>query len=232
MKTARLFAVMLLGAVSLSAQDADKKESVKPGINEKFLDPKLKAAEWVNRFEVESREVFHARKAITEAVGIKPGSRVADIGAGTGLFLKPFAHLAGEKGKVFVVDISESFIKHLKGRVEKEALDNVEVVLCKEDSASLPENSIDIAFICDTYHHFEYPAATLASILKALAPGGRLIVIDFERIPGVSSEWTMGHVRAGKDVFAKEIEAAGFSPVDAPKVEGLKENYCLVFERK
>ena len=232
MKTA-LIGICIAGVMAFPAiaQEQDKpEESVKPGINEKFLDPKLKVDEWVNRFEVESREVYNARKAIVKAIGIKPGSKLADIGAGTGLFLKPFAHEVGKEGKVYSVDISEAFVKHLKNRVAKEKHENVEVVLCQEDSVSLAENSVDIAFICDTYHHFEYPMKTLASIRKALVPGGRLVVIDFERIPGVSREWLLTHVRAGKEVFRKEIEDAGFELVSETKMEVLKENYYLIFK--
>ena len=69
------------------AQDA----SVKPGINDKFLDPKLSVEEWTQRWETESREIYHQREQIIGAVGLKPGMKVADIGAGTGLFTLPFS---------------------------------------------------------------------------------------------------------------------------------------------
>ena len=59
--------------------------------------------------------------------------------------------------------------------------------------------------------------------------GGRLVVVDFERIPGVSREWILGHVRAGKETFAKEIESVGFTKRTEIEVPGLKENYFLVF---
>ena len=78
------------------AQDA----SVKPGINDKFLDPKLNVEEWTKKFETESREIFHQREKIVAAAGLKPGMVMADIGAGTGLFTLRFARAVGEKGKV------------------------------------------------------------------------------------------------------------------------------------
>ena len=99
------------------------------------------------------------------------------------------------------------------------------------DSIDLPEGSIDAAWICDTYHHFESPQATLASIKRALRPGGRLVLIDFERIPGVTRDWLLEHVRADKATFRSEVEAAGFEFVDEPEVEGLEENYVLRFRR-
>jgi hypothetical protein len=91
--------------------------------------------------------------------------------------------------------------------------------------------SIDFAFICDTYHHFEYPMGTMHSLVKALKKGGTLVVIDFERIEGQSSKWLLGHVRAGKEVFRKEIEDAGLTFVEEIKVDGFKENYFLRFRK-
>jgi predicted methyltransferase len=81
------------------------------------------------------------------------------------------------------------------------------------------------------YHHFEYPQATLATLHKALKPGGELVLIDFKRIPGESSDFVMGHVRAGQDVFESEVIAAGFEKVSEVN-DVLKENYFVKFRRK
>ena len=91
--------------------------------------------------------------------------------------------------------------------------------------------SVDLAFVCDTYHHFEYPRSTLESLFTAIRPGGSLVILDFERIPGESDEWVLEHVRAGKEVFRREIESAGFQFEREVTVEGLKENYVLRFRR-
>ncbi len=71
----------------------------------------------------------------------------------------------------------------------------------------------------------------LRSIRRALRPGGRLVVVDFERIPGVTREWLLSHVRAGKDVVVEEIQAAGFEIAAEPTIPGFEENYCVVFRR-
>ena len=104
-------------------------------------------------------------------------------------------------------------------------------VLCSDRSIRLPSNSLDVVFVCDTYHHFEYPRSTLASIRRALKPGGKLIVVDFERIPGKSRPFILNHVRAGKQVFRNEIVDAGFRFVDELAMPALRENYLLRFER-
>src|SRR5262249_32106027 len=107
----------------------------------------------------------------------------------------------------------------------------VEVRLTKERSVELPQFSIDAAFVCDTYHHFEYPQHVLFSLFHALKPTGKLYIVDFERIPGVSRPWVLEHVRADKKTVIKEIESAGFTFEQELPIEGLKENYVLRFGR-
>lgn len=222
-----ILTALLLTLFSAVAQD----KSVKPGINDKFLDPKLKVEEWTEKFETESREIFHQRQNIIDNLGLKAGMQVADIGAGTGLFTLPFAEAVGKTGKVYAVEIAQGFLDHIRTRAEKAAITNIQPLLCTERSTNLPEASIDLAFICDVYHHFEFPRESLASLHKAIKPGGELVVIDFHRIAGVSSEFVMGHVRAGQEVFEEEIKAAGFEKTG--EVKGfLLENYFVKFRRK
>ncbi|HED65774.1 MAG TPA: methyltransferase domain-containing protein [Planctomycetes bacterium] len=206
-------------------------ESVAPGINDVFLSDDLDVEAFVDRFEGESREVAREHQGIVATLDLEPGMRVADVGAGTGLFLGALADAVGRDGVVFEVDISPRFIEHLNERIETEGYPQAKTVLTGLDRLDLPAESIDVAFVCDTYHHFEFPDRNLDSIRRALRPGGLLVVVDFERIEGVTREWLLSHVRAGKDVVRSEIEAAGFEFVDEPKVEGLKENYVLRFRR-
>lgn len=214
-----------------SSPDASVEESVRPGINDRFLAKDLDVDEFVNVFEGESREIFRGSPEIVRRLGIKSGMAVADIGAGTGLFLPLFVAESGDAGKVYAVEIAPNFIAHLERRKDREGLETVSVVEGKERSVELGAASIDLAFVCDTYHHFEYPKSTLASLKRAIRPGGSLIIIDFERNEGTSSEWVMEHVRAGKEVFRAEIEAAGFEFVEEIAIDKLEENYVLRFRR-
>ena len=226
MKT-RLTALFALLATFAFAQDA----SVKPGINDKFLDPKLNVEEWTKKFETESREIFHQRDQIVAAAGLKPGMTMADIGAGTGLFTLHFAKAVGADGKVFAVEIAKNFLEHIKARASKASASNVQTILCTEKSVELPE-SVDLRGRRSIKKkHFEYPQATLATLHKALKPGGELVLIDFKRIPGETSDFIMGHVRAGQEVFEAEVTAAGFEKVSEVK-DVLKENYFVKFKRK
>ena len=135
-------------------------------------------------------------------------------------------------GGVYAVDINPRWLENIsKSSRTGKSKATITPVLCRENSVSLPPESIDVAYTCDTYHHFEYPQSSLASILSALRPGGTFVVVDFERIPGESSEWIMGHVRAGKELVIKEITDAGFEFVEQVKVDGLKENYFIRFRK-
>lgn len=229
----RLVAVLCIAAACRGPEPAavPPPASVKPGINADFLDPALDVAKFEQRFEVESREIFVHRARIAALAGVREGMHIADIGAGTGLFTLMFATRVGQSGIVHAVDIAPRFVAHIEAAAAARGLANVRGVVCSERSVDLPPASIDLAFVCDTYHHFEYPQATLASIHAALRPGGELVVVDFIRIEGQSRPWILEHVRAGQDVVAAEIEAAGFRRLRDEPTPFLRENYAMRFVR-
>jgi ubiquinone/menaquinone biosynthesis C-methylase UbiE len=204
-----------------------QEKSVKPGINDPFKNPDVE--KFAKTFEGESREVFTHRERVLAACKVKHGMVVADVGAGTGLYTRLFAKAVGADGQVFAVDIAPKFLERVQKTCRDAGLKNVSPVLCNPDSVDLPANSVDVAFICDTYHHFEFPERTMLSLLRALKPGGRVVVIDFHRIPGKSTDWVLGHVRAGQEVVEKEIASFGFEKVEEVK-DLLKENYLVQFQ--
>lgn len=228
-------ALILLTAVLITAMPA-LAERPAAGAREPVLDPSINRyyhdadpGRWREVFERPGRELFDRRREIVDALGLAPGMTVADVGAGTGLFTMPFARAVQPGGRVYAVDISEAFIDAIGQRAVEAGLDNVVTVVNHQQSAELPADSVDLVFIADTYHHFEYPQAMLASLQRALRPGGILALIDFRRQPGVSSDWVMGHVRAGRAQVVDELEQAGFVLVDEPLQ--LRGNYFLRFRR-
>jgi predicted methyltransferase len=221
-------APLIAGLAACSAVSPET--NVRPGINDDYTNPALDVDMMVKRFEAESREVFAKRSAIARAVGLSPGMAVADVGAGTGVFVDFFAGDVQANGKVYAVDIAPKFVEHLRERAAARNQPQVEAVLCTADDAKLPAASCDAVFTCDTYHHFEYPHSTLTSIHRALRPHGQLVIVDFERIPGVSRQWTLDHVRCDKQQVIREVLAAGFVLVEEVPV-GLHENYLLRFRR-
>jgi ubiquinone/menaquinone biosynthesis C-methylase UbiE len=217
--------VLLLSSLLLAFATAAQEQSVSPGINRHFIDPDWQ--QWVNIFEQPGREVYDQRHAIVAASQVGPGMSVADIGAGTGLFTRLFAPAVEPDGKVYAIDISSNFIDNILRTCHEQGLSNVQGIVNTPTDIGLPANTIDLAFITDTYHHFEYPRQTLASIHQALRGEGRVIIIDFRRDPHINSNWVMSHVRGNKAQVIQEVQAAGFLLVDDKPL--LRTNYFLVF---
>ncbi|MEA2093090.1 MAG: methyltransferase domain-containing protein [Pseudomonadota bacterium] len=217
--------ILLLSGLLLVFSAAAQEQSIRPGINRHFVDPDWQ--QWVNTFERPGREVYDQRHAIVAASKVRPGMTVADIGAGTGLFTRLFAPAVEPDGTVYAIDIASTFINNILRTCREQGLSNVTGIVNTPADIGLPANSIDLAFITDTYHHFEYPQQTLASIHQALRSEGRVIIIDFRRDPRISSNWIMGHVRGNKAQVIQEMQAAGFRLVDDKPL--MRTNYFLEF---
>ncbi len=205
-----------------------QEESVKPGINKSFDDPNVER--FIKIFEVESREVYRYRQGIVGLLGLEPGMHIADVGAGTGFFTRILAPQVGESGRVYAVDIAAKFLDHIETKNKEAGIENVVMVQCDQHTTNLAPESVDRIFVCDTYHHFEFPHDTLTSMLRALRPDGRLMIVDFERIRGESNAFVLGHVRCGKGTVTDEVLDAGFAlEADIPMMH---EQYVLVFKKR
>ena len=209
--------------------DLATEQNVKPGINDAWRSEDI--GPLVDRLETESREIWTERFQLAALVGPPKGAVVADIGAGSGFMTNIFARQVGPTGTVYAVDINPILMRHVAEGAAEAGLENVKIVVCTDKSVELPENSIDIAFICDTYHHFEFPKNTMTSLHRAMKSGGQVVIVDFHRIEGVSREFIMEHVRAGEEVFTKEILDAGFELMNDHEVPFLTENYVLRFRK-
>jgi ubiquinone/menaquinone biosynthesis C-methylase UbiE len=228
------FCLIAFAATIASAAKPHQKRGAAPyaaEMNKKFVTAGADIQEFITRFENGDREVYAKRLEIVRAVALKPGDAVADIGAGTGLFTYLFAEQVGPKGTVYAVDIAPAFVKYIGEQAKRRGQDRiVKTVLNAPDSVELPAGSIDVAFTCDTYHHFEHPERMLLSIHRALRPGGRLVVIDFDRRED-SNEFIRQRSRAAKEVYYREITAAGFELTELKTVPLLKDNLYAEFRR-
>jgi len=199
-------------------------------INDNYKHPDVDV--WVERFEGEGREVYDYRNQLVDAIGLQEEQDVADVGAGTGLFEPLLSHKVGANGIVYAVDIVPAFIKHIKQKAEQAGLTNIRAVLSDEHSIHLPENSVDVVYICDAYHHFTYYQDMLRSIHKALRSGGQLFLVEYDKRPGISRDWLIDHIRGTKKEFTKEIEAGGFNMAGDIKIDGLKDTFARRFLKK
>jgi predicted methyltransferase len=195
------------------------------------LVPEFVLAQWKSSLEHEGREVYDRRLEIVDAVGLRPGMTVADIGAGTGLFARLFAQRVGPTGRVWATDVSRWAVLKTGVLARAEHLGNLGAVASADGDTGLEPGSLDVAFLCDAYHHFGKPWSMLRSIYRALRPGGRLVIVDYERVPGRSPAWVLEHVppRFDKATVINDLKDAGFHLRDEETF--LSQNYLLVFQR-
>lgn len=163
-------------------------------------------ADWLLR---DSREQEEQPERMLDALDLKQGDVVADVGAGVGYTSVRIARRVGPAGKVYATDIQPQMVTMLKRNVRQLKLDKTIVpILCTPTDTKLPEAAIDLAIMVDVYHECSHPVETLEGIKKALKPGGRLVLIEFRAedpdVP-IKPEHKMTLAQA-----RKEVEAQGF----------------------
>ncbi len=205
-----------------------QEKSVNPGINDTYENPDVE--NMISILEQEERAIFKYRHAIVAALGLDSGLVVADVGSGSGFFTRLIAQEVGPEGKVYAVDIAQKSLDHVLEVAKEEGIGNIQAVLGEHKTTTLAPDSADVVFVCDTYHHFEYPVHMLDSIKKALRDDGRMIIIDFERVKGMTPDFYYEHVRAGKGTFTDEIKDSGFEL--EKEIPLLKDQYFLVFKKR
>jgi predicted methyltransferase len=180
------------------------------------------------------RDEWQRPAEVMEAMGVKTGHRVADIGCGFGYFTFRLAARVGAEGKVYAVDIDEEAIEKVRLRKEGEKLDQVEPVLGESADPRLP-NDLDAVLIVDTYHEFrEYDRMTQA-VFQALKPGGRLVIIDGEGPAGrPRTEYHRLHTIPA-ELVREEVTRHGFDFKESRPgfydAEYGKKFYFLIFEK-
>jgi ubiquinone/menaquinone biosynthesis C-methylase UbiE len=133
-------------------------------------------ADWLERSEREEEE---RPSVLLEALKIRPGDVVADIGAGSGYFSWRMARLAGAQGRVMAVDVQPEMLELLSRNMAVRQVTNVVPVLGTITNANLPVRSIDIALLVDVYHEVSHPKEMIESLCQALRPGGRLVLVEY-----------------------------------------------------
>jgi ubiquinone/menaquinone biosynthesis C-methylase UbiE len=133
---------------------------------------------WLDRPEREDEE---QPTKVIEALELKGGEVIADLGAGSGYFTFRLAPKVGEKGKVFAVELQDEMILELKKRIDQNKVTNVETVKCTESDPKLPEGAVDVVLMVDVYHEIAFPYEVMLSIRKALKPGGRVVFVEYRK---------------------------------------------------
>ena len=225
----RLVFIWLVLLVAAVAAPLPAQQPARQDINAPWRSPNVEPL--VERLEAESREIYHERRRLAELVAPRPGSVVADVGAGSGFMVELFSEQVGPQGKVYAVDINPKLLALIAERARGNGRGNIETILASDDDTRLPASSIDLIFICDTYHHFEHPEQNLRSLYQALRPGGEMVVVDFRRAENETDSFLREHVRATPEVFIREILAAGFELVARHDAPFLIQNFVYRFRK-
>jgi len=179
-----------------------------------------------------SRDQRQNPREIVDALELKPGSVVADVGTGVGFMLPYMSHVVGSKGQVIAEDISNDFLDKAKLRVQAQGLNNVKFVLGTDRDPKLPADTLDGVLLLEVYHHFDYPEAMLEHIRDSLISDGKLVIADYYKRPdAMPGGRAMTHIRLDEDDVIKEVEANGFKAVSKRELVP-KQMYIAVFEKK
>lgn len=164
---------------------------------------------WVSIFEDPKRAEWQKPDEVVKKLDLKPGDTVADIGAGTGYFTRLFAAAVGPEGKAIGLDIEQSMVDYMKEDAKKRGLSNYEARVVKPDDAGLSPQSVDVIFICNTYHHINDRVSYLKRLSQALKPNGRIVIVDFYKKPLPVGPKSVANKISEEDV-KKEFKKAGY----------------------
>jgi predicted methyltransferase len=152
------------------------------------------------------RDGWQQPEKVVQALALKPGERIADLGSGGGYFTFRLSQAAGPLGKVYAVDVDKDMLEDLAERAKKDGYRNIEPIFAKYDDPLLPE-PVDLVFTTNVYHHIEGRVKYFSDAARYLRAGGRIAIVDFN-----GKHWSasfMGHYMP-VEVVKKEMEEAGY----------------------
>ncbi len=170
-----------------------------------------------------------------DALGIEPGSVVADVGAAPGPYTFPLAERVGPDGKVYAVDIDKDDLAKIRSRAEREGVVQVETILGATDDPRLPAAALDVVLVINAYHEFREYDEMLQGFHRALKPGGRLAIIDAKTDAGEARSRYHSRHRIPAELVREDARRNGFRFLhNQPRFVHHRRNrefYFLVFEK-
>ena len=137
-------------------------------------------AKYLEQLDRPERDQYQKPEQVVDALGVKAGMAVADLGAGSGYFTRRFVKAVTDTGKVYAIDIEQEMLTYTKTSIERLRIPyTAEFILAKPDDPKLPPGSVDLIFLCNVYHHLENREKYFADVKPALKSGGRVAIVDF-----------------------------------------------------
>jgi len=233
MKKSLLLSLLFIAVLFTFGAIAQDRYTVKPGdpngIKKWYMGRQIAhvmshfGIDWLERQE---REMEENTSQLLKNLAVKPGMVIADIGAGSGYHSTLLSKMVGN-GKVYAVDVEPEMIAFLKDRIKREGKKNILPVLSTEKNVALPANSVDQMLLVDVYHEFSFPYEMALSMLEALKPGGKLVLVEFRaEDPNVPIKTI--HKMSERQAV-KEFKAAGFT--FEKNISNLPWQHCLIFRK-
>jgi precorrin-6B methylase 2 len=183
------------------------------------------AAGWLERPEREKEE---APAKLIDALKLRPGQVIADVGAGSGYFTFRLAERVGPKGKVLAVDIQPEMLALIRQRMQARNVANVEPIQGAETDPKLPAGAVDLVLMVDVYHEFSHPWEMTSAMIRALKPGGRLVFVEY-RLEDPAVPIKLVHKMSQKQVL-KEMVPHPLRHVAT--LDLLPWQHVIIFEKK
>jgi precorrin-6B methylase 2 len=205
-----------------------------PGAHEDKTD----AQTWIKRLERPERIPGLKAEQVIKCLKLKPGSVVADIGAGTGAFSIPFAKAVAPSGKSLSVDIWPDLLDYVGKKAKKQGVTNLQTVLAKLDDPNLPRNQVDVAFFHDVFHNTNDRQAYLRTLVSELKRNARIAIVEQEFNDPIAKKWDHDEDRIKKEQVDEWMASVGFKLVDQfdifegrnnPPGTGLPDRWFVVY---
>ena len=168
-------------------------------------------AQYLEHLDSLERDQYQKPIQVIEALNLKPGQAVADLGSGSGYFTRRLVGAVTESGKVYAIDVEPEMLRYVEDSlVHMHAPYSVEFILARPDSPKLAAESVDLIFVCNVFHHLEDRTSYFRNARSALKPGGRIAIIDFyhdERSGDLG--FSKQHL-VPQDTAISEMTAAGY----------------------
>lgn len=182
------------------------------------------AEKWAKHFDDPSRDEWQRPDAVLDFISLSPDATVADLGAGTGYFAVRLAARVPQ-GKVLANDIEPDMVRYLTERARRENISNFAAVLGTASSPGLDE-PVDVAFMCNVFHHIEDRATYFTAVLQRMRTDGRLIVVDFKKDASPDAPGPPPRMRVAETSLVSELEALGWKQTRSDR-ESLPHQYIV-----
>jgi ubiquinone/menaquinone biosynthesis C-methylase UbiE len=215
--------LITLGAAACWASERHAEQAHAPaGVHHGFAE----VEKWEARFESPARAQWQKPDDVVRALNLRPGQVVVDLGAGTGYFARRFAPAVAPGGQVLALDVEPAMVEHMKRDAREHALQNYAARAVKPHDPELTDASVDVVFLCNTYHHIANRPTYFRRVARALRSGGRVVIVDF-----VKREIPVGpppQHKIAREAVVQEMAEAGYSLARAH--DFLPYQYFLEFE--